>query len=177
MLIALDLVRSERNGMRAKTTASKVASEVGNQVKKEATKKISSQMKTLNNGLNQLTNGLSTLDNGAQALKEGANKLDEGAKTLSTGIRTFNEEGIKNGKIYIPKFKEGIKKICNLINVQVKDKVDRIKKLKELSEEYNNFTMLDKENDGNVKFIMIMDSIKKQEEAKQDVVIENKQEN
>ena len=147
----------------AKTTASKVASEVGNQVKKEATKKISSQMKTLNNGLNQLTNGLSTLDNGAQALKEGANKLDEGAKTLSTGIRTFNEEGIK--------------KICNLINVQVKDKVDRVKKLKELSEEYNNFTMLDKENDGNVKFIMIMDSIKKQEEAKQDVVIENKQEN
>ena len=147
----------------AKTTASKVASEVGNQVKKEATKKISSQMKTLNNGLNQLTNGLSTLDNGAQALKDGANKLDEGAKTLSTGIRTFNEEGIK--------------KICNLINGQVKDKVDRVKKLKELSEEYNNFTMLDKENDGNVKFIMIMDSIKKQEEAKQDVVIENRQEN
>lgn len=147
----------------AKTTASKVASEVGNQVKKEATKKISSQMKTLNNGLNQLTNGLSTLDNGAQALKEGANKLDEGAKTLSTGIRTFNEEGIK--------------KICNLINGQLKDKVDRVKKLKELSEEYNNFTMLDKENHGNVKFIMIMDSIKKQEETKQDVVIENKQEN
>ena len=147
----------------AKTTASKVASEVGNQVKKEATKKISSQMKTLNNGLNQLTNGLSTLDNGAQALKDGANKLDEGAKTLSTGIKTFNEEGIK--------------KICNLINGQLKDKVDRVKKLKELSEEYNNFTMLDKENDGNVKFIMIIDSIKKQEEAKQDVVIENKQEN
>ena len=147
----------------AKTTASKVASEVGNQVKKEATKKISSQMKTLNNGLNQLTNGLSVLDNGAQALNDGANKLDEGAKTLSTGIKTFNEEGIK--------------KICNLINGQLKDKVDRVKKLKELSEEYNNFTMLDKENDGNVKFIMIMDSIKKQEEAKQDVVIENKQEN
>ena len=147
----------------AKTTASKVASEVGNQVKKEATKKISSQMKTLNNGLNQLTNGLSTLDNGAQALKDGANKLDEGAKTLSTGIRTFNEEGIK--------------KICNLINGQLKEKVDRVKKLKELSEEYNNFTMLEKENDRNVKFIMIMDSIKKQEEAKQDVVIENKQEN
>ena len=147
----------------AKTTASKVASEVGNQVKKEATKKISSQMKTLNNGLNQLTNGLSALDNGAQALNDGANKLDEGAKTLSTGIKTFNEEGIK--------------KICNLINGQLKDKVDRVKKLKELSEEYNNFTMLDKENDGNVKFIMIIDSIKKQEEAKQDVAIENKQEN
>ena len=147
----------------AKTTALKVASEVGNQVKKEATKKISSQMKTLNNGLNQLTNGLSTLDNGAQALKDGANKLDEGAKTLSTGIKTFNEEGIK--------------KICNLINGQLKDKVDRVKKLKELSEEYNNFTMLDKENEGNVKFIMIMDSIKKQEETKQDVVIENRQDN
>ena len=146
----------------AKTTASKVANEVGNQVKKEATKKISSQMRTLNNGLNQLTNGLSTLDNGAQALKEGANKLDKGAKTLSIGIKIFNEEGIR--------------KICNLINGNLKDKVDRVKKLKELSEEYNNFTMLDKENDGNVKFIMIMDSIKKQEESKQDIVIEKKQE-
>ena len=37
--------------------------------------------------------------------------------------------------------------------------------------------MLDKENEGNVKFIMIMDSIKKQEETKQDVVIENRQDN
>ena len=33
---------------------------------------------------------------------------------------------------------------------------------------YNdNFTMIDKENHGNVKFIMIIDSIKKQEEAKE----------
>ena len=120
-------------------------------------------MKTLSNGLNQLTNGLSTLNNGAQALESGASKLDDGAKTLATGIKTYNEEGIK--------------KICNYINGDLKDKTDRVKKLKELSEEYNNFTMLDDKNDGNVKFIMIMDSIKRQEESKEDVITENKYEN
>lgn len=147
----------------AKATATKVASEVGNKVKTEATKKITSQMKTLSNGLNQLTNGLSTLNNGAQALESGASKLDDGAKTLATGIKTYNEEGIK--------------KICNYINGDLKDKIDRVKKLKELSEEYNNFTMLNNQDKGNVKFIMIMDSIKKQEDSKQDVITENKYEN
>ena len=34
----------------------------------------------------------------------------------------------------------------------------------ELSKEYNNFTMLNEDNNGNVKFIMIMDAIKKQED-------------
>ena len=46
----------------------------------------------------------------------------------------------------------------------LKDITERVEKLAELSKEYDNFTMLNGENSGNVKFIMIMDAIKKQED-------------
>lgn len=137
----------------AKVTATSVASQVGNQVKSEASKQVISQMKTLSNGLSQLTEGLSTLNTGAEALESGATELQSGAETLATGISTYNEEGIKQ--------------ICNFIQVNTKNLTNRIEKLTELSKEYNNFTMLDGKNSGNVKFIMIVDAIKKQEESEQ----------
>ena len=106
-------------------------------------------MNTLGQGLNQLTNGLNSLNNGASTLDSGANELNQGANTLAQGVKTFNEDGIK--------------KICNYVNGDLKDMTERVEKLTELSKEYNNFTMLNGENSGNVKFIMIMDAIKKQE--------------
>lgn len=133
----------------AKKTATTVASQVGNQVKSVATKQVTSQMKTLGNGLNQLTDGLNSLNEGANTLDSGANELNQGANTLAQGVKTFNEDGIK--------------KICNYVNGDLKDMTERVEKLTELSKEYNNFTMLNGENGGNVKFIMIMDAIKKQE--------------
>lgn len=133
----------------AKKTATTVASQVGNQVKSVATKQVTSQMQTLGNGLNQLTDGLNSLNEGANTLDSGATELNQGANTLAQGVKTFNEEGIK--------------KICNYVNGDLKDISQRVEKLTELSKEYNNFTMLNGENSGNVKFIMIMDAIKKQE--------------
>ena len=133
----------------AKKTATTVASQVGNQVKSVATKQVTSQMQTLGNGLNQLTDGLNSLNEGANTLDNGATELNQGANTLAQGVKTFNEEGIK--------------KICNYVNGDLKDISQRVEKLTELSKEYNNFTMLNGENSGNVKFIMIMDAIKKQE--------------
>lgn len=132
-----------------KKTATTVASQVGNQVKSVATKQVTSQMQTLGNGLNQLTDGLNSLNEGANTLDSGATELNQGANTLAQGVKTFNEEGIK--------------KICNYVNGDLKDISQRVEKLTELSKEYNNFTMLNGENSGNVKFIMIMDAIKKQE--------------
>ena len=120
------------------------------QLKSVAQSLIITKMNTLGEGLNQLTNGLGSLKEGTNSLKNGVNGLNEGANTLADGIKTFNEEGIQ--------------KICNYINSDVKDISERMKKLVELSEEYNNFTMLNGGNSGTVKFIMIMDAIKKQED-------------
>ena len=123
---------------------------------------------TLNSGSTQLKQGLNTLDAGgtklgtaSNQLTEGANTLSEGATTLAEGITKFNEEGID--------------KICDYINGDLKDISARLEKLQELSEDYNNFTMLNDGNKGNVKFIMIMDSIKKEEDSKQDIILDDKQ--
>lgn len=134
----------------AKTASTATAKQVSNQVKEVATKQVASQMSTLNKGLEQLTTGLENLNEGAQNLENGANKLSEGADTLANGIKTFNEEAIQ--------------KICNYINSDVKDMAEKVEQLTQLSKQYQNFTMLNEGNNGNVKFIMIIDSIKKQEE-------------
>ena len=134
----------------------------------EGTIKISEGTATLNSGSTQLKQGLNTLDAGgtklgtaSNQLTEGANTLSEGATTLAEGITKFNEEGID--------------KICDYINGDLKDISARLEKLQELSEDYNNFTMLNDGNKGNVKFIMIMDSIKKEEDSKQDIILDDKQ--
>ena len=137
----------------AMQTSTTVAKQVGNQAKKTFTNQVVSQMNTLGNGLNQLTSGLSELNNGATTLANGTNQVNDGATTLAEGIKTFNEEGIK--------------KICNYINGDVKDLTTRAQKLTDLSKDYNNFTMLDGENDGEVKFIMIAEAVKKQEDSEQ----------
>lgn len=137
----------------AMQTSTTVAKQVGNQAKKTFTNQVVSQMNTLGNGLNQLTSGLSELNNGATTLANGTNQVNDGATTLVEGIKTFNEEGIK--------------KICNYINGDVKDLTTRVQKLTDLSKDYNNFTMLDGENDGEVKFIMIAEAVKKQEDSEQ----------
>ena len=69
--------------------------------------------------------------------------------------------------------KEGIQTICNYINGDLKDVSLRIKELQKLSEKYNNFTMLNSEDSGSVKFIMIVDSIKKDDNKKEDMIIDN----
>ena len=134
----------------AMQTSTTVAKQVGNQAKKQFTNQVISQMTTLGNGLNQLTSGLSQLNDGASSLADGTTQVNDGANTLAEGIKTFNEEGIK--------------KICNYINGNVKDLTTRIDKLTELSKEYNTFTMVDGENKSEVKFIMIIDAVKKIEE-------------
>ena len=140
----------------------------GTQSLYEGTVKMSEGTATLNSGSTQLKQGLNTLDAGgtklgtaSNQLTEGANTLSEGSTTLAEGITKFNEEGID--------------KICDYINGDLKDISARLEKLQELSEDYNNFTMLNDGNKGNVKFIMIMDSIKKEEDSKQDIILDDKQ--
>lgn len=137
----------------AKVTATTVAEKVAKQVEITASKQVVSQMKILSEGLNQLTSGLSTLNNGAKTLENGAIELGEGTAKLTQGIQKFNDDGIQ--------------KVCNYINSNTKNLTTRIEKLTELSKEYNNFTILDEGNEGNVKFIMIIDSIKKKQESEQ----------
>lgn len=133
----------------------------------EGTIQISKGAKSLFAGSSQLKEGINTLDTNGAKLGDASNQLTGGAETISEGASTLADG--------ITKFnKEGIEKICNYINGDLRNITNRIEKLQELSKEYNNFTMLNNENQGNVKFILIMDSIKKSEESKQEVIVDNK---
>ena len=141
-------------------TATTTATQVGNQAKQKFTNQVVSQMNTLGKSLGELTDGLSTLDNGVEKLSAGTNELDSGIVELAEGITKFNTEGID--------------KICNYINGDLKDITTRIDKLEELANNYNNFTMLNNGDKGNVKFIMISDGIKSEEDSKEKMIVENK---
>ena len=133
----------------------------------EGTIQISKGAKSLFAGSSQLKEGINTLDTNGAKLEDASNQLTGGAETISEGASTLADG--------ITKFnKEGIEKICNYINGDLRNITNRIEKLQELSKEYNNFTMLNNANQGNVKFILIMDSIKKSEESKQEVIVDNK---
>ena len=134
------------------------------------TNKLDKASVTLKTGSNQMKQGLVSLDENGNKILKANNQLtnasidiDEGAKKLSEGMNQFN--------------KEGIEKICNFINGDVKNLSKKIEKLEELSRKYNNFTMLEEGANGSVKFIGIVDAIKKEEnkkDSKEKIIIDKK---
>ena len=105
-------------------------------------------------GSEQMKAGLSTINTSSQALYSANNQLVEGAKTIQSGAAELAEGTAEFNKT-------GIEVICNYITGDLKNLETRAEELKELSDEYNTFTKLDDENKGKVKFITIVDSIKK----------------
>lgn len=133
----------------------------------QGTTKLAQATNTLKDGSSQMKDGLNTLDNSsAQLLQantqltEGAQTINDGATTLADGITTFN--------------KEGIQKICNFVNGDLKDLTTRVEKLTDLAKSYNSFTMVEDGVESNSKFVMIIDAVKKQEAtSKQEYIVED----
>ena len=116
-------------------------------------------------GSEQMKAGLSTINTSSQALYSANNQLVEGAKTIQSGAAELAEGTAEFNKT-------GIDVICNYVTGDLKNLETRAEKLKELSNEYNTFTKLDDENKGKVKFITIVDSIKKDDNKGQEEIDE-----
>lgn len=137
----------------------------------QGTKALKEGTNSLTKGSNEMKQGLNTLDNSTKQLASANNSLVDGAGTiadgtiaLQQGMKIFNEQGIGT--------------IVSYINGNVKDLANRVEKLIELSNEYNNFTLLNNEQmQGEVKFIMIVDSIKQKDEEEKEPIILNTNEN
>lgn len=99
----------------------------------------------LTDGVGTLANGASTLANGSNTLANGTRELLDGGNTLVEGVQKFNTEGIR--------------KITDLVNTDVKNTETRIRKMENLSNEYQRFSSEVTRDD--IKFISIVDSIKK----------------
>lgn len=132
----------------------------------QGTTKLTQAAKKLKDGSSDMKDGLNKLDNSSTKLLEANTQLTEGAQTinngvidLADGITVFNEQGIK--------------KICNFVNGDLKDLTTRIEKLTDLSKTYNSFTIAQEGVETNSKFIMIIDAVKKQESTKEKYIIED----
>jgi len=100
----------------------------------------------MKSGLDTLETSANTIYNYDTQLTNGAKTIHEGAEQLASGIHEFNENGIK--------------KVCDFINVDIRNITDRAQKLQELAEKYKTFTVENSDVESRVKFITIIDSIK-----------------
>ena len=129
----------------------------GTQTLKEGTNQLSSGSAQIKAGINTLNSGSSELKDASKSLTEGAGTINDGTETLTDGITQFN--------------KDGIQVLYNTINGQVKDLQVRVEKMQQLANEYKTFTMAEENAEGNVKFIMMIDSLKKEDIAKEQVIL------
>ena len=141
--IASNLIKKQLNGELSETELDKELSKYEDLINSKLGE-VDNKVKTLKEALNQITDGTNQLANGANELQNGMTKFDE----------------------------EGIQKIYNIVNNNVRDLQQRIEKLKELSNEYNTFTNIDENAKGNVKFIMMIDSLKREENKKDQAILQ-----
>lgn len=117
----------------------------------------------MNDGVIKLANGSNTLKDGTDTLVSGTNQLSDGSNELVDGIKKFNNDGIM--------------KIYNMVNGDVRNTAKRIEKLETLSNNYNKFGSEATRDE--IKFINIFDSIKtsSKDETKEEVIINNSEDN
>lgn len=130
----------------------------------EGASKLNKSMPTLSTGITKLYNGsqtlianndnlnagVTTLAEGVGKITEGVDKLDDGANELADGIVQFNEEGID--------------KLVNAYNGDIKDLVERIQAVMDAGSEYESFGGKSENAVGAVKFIIKTDAVKVKED-------------
>lgn len=103
-------------------------------------KKLDAGAKELKNGAYSLSDGLAKLDAGADKLSSGMNDLEAGMKTLSDGIEALltGSSDLKDGLVKVNE--EGISKISELVNNDLVKYTNRLKAIKEYSDQTGPFT-------------------------------------
>lgn len=116
-------------------TAKKTATMVSESVSKNVSNAVKDTiLKSTVSSLNELYTGIS--------------KLDSGIKELDTSLNTYN--------------KQGINEISNIVNNNVKTLSNNVKELTKLANNYKSYG--GSKTNGSTKFIMVIDSKKKEEE-------------
>ncbi|AVQ46714.1 hypothetical protein C7M60_13380 [Clostridium botulinum] len=120
---------------------------------KGATSQLSAGASKLTGGAGKLNSGLSLAKGATSKLSDGANNIAKGNKELSVNMTKFNNEGVKKIDDKLGTKITDVKEILD-----VKDEIVN------LSKNYGTFTGLGDDMEGNVKFIMRTDEIKKPKE-------------
>lgn len=130
----------------------------------KAVSQMAEKMPTLSSGIDQLysgsqtlvsnngtiNDGLSKLVSGKNTMADGVTKLANGSRELADGVIEFNEEGIE--------------KLLDSYNGDVKDLVDRIQAIMDAGCDYESFGGKAEDTASTVKFIIKTDAVKADEE-------------
>ncbi|EPY2280289.1 hypothetical protein ACXAT1_001181 [Clostridium sporogenes] len=128
---------------------------------------LDSKSSTLVNGSSKISNGLSAAKEASSLLSSGAGNVSSGTNKLTAGANKVSN-GNKELSVNMTKFNnEGVKKIDDKLGTKitdVKEILDVKDEIVNLSKNYGTFTGLGDDMEGNVKFIMRTDEIKKPKE-------------
>jgi len=119
-----------------------VAVTVADKVKEAATSKTIDSLNLLSTNLGELSSGLDKLHKGSIELVSGIDTLKGGTNTLATGLNTFNDSGIK--------------KLASFINDNLTSKLDTVRNLVRLNNEYQSYGDKSDDTTGTTKFIMVI---------------------
>lgn len=119
------------------TIAEKVALETSSQVASTLAPLLAEEVKNAS---------IKTISSSMNTLYKGVETLDKGINDLSTGISTYN--------------KEGITKLSDMVQSDLKSTANRMEALVKLGEEYETFAEKNNQIDGETKFILVLDSKK-----------------
>ena len=164
-LTAVDGTKTQiSEAINAADSASGYSLVTGMQALSQGTQSMSDNMPVLTDGINQLTNGAALLVSNNGALTEGASKLSGAATQIGEGVEKLADGSDKLMDGMIEFNKEGIQKLMDAYDGDVKTLLNKLEAVINAGKEYQSFTKVAKGTKGSVKFIFRTEAIKAEEE-------------
>lgn len=135
----------------------------GMQALSNGTQTMSDNIPALTAGISQLTSGAATLVSNNGALVEGAGKLSTATGQIEDGVDKLAEGSDKLMDGMIQFDEEGIQKLLDAYNGDVKELLSRLEAVVEAGKEYQTFTKVADGTKGSVKFVLRTEGIKSEE--------------
>lgn len=136
------------------------------QALKDGSAKVSDGASSLDAGLGQLSDGASELSSGASdlakgttQLADGTNQIVSGVDQLTTGSKTLSEGAHTLADGMVQFNEEGINKILDAYNGDLKPFTDKLQAVIDAGEEYQTYSAIADGQTGSVKFIYKLASI------------------
>ena len=130
---------------------------------KSASKKLVKSGKTLKKSIKTVGSGVKKLDKGSKSLKSAAGKLSTGVGKLDTASGKL-KDGSKKLADGMSEFnKDGIEKINDTYEDDVKGLIDRLKAVCEVGKDYKSFSGIHGSMNGEVKFVIETAAIEKED--------------
>ncbi len=130
----------------------------------KAVKQMAQKMPTLSSGIDQLYNGSQTLVSNNGTINDGLSRLVDGKNTMADGVTKLASGSRELADGVIEFNEEGIEKLLDSYNGDVKELVDRIQAIMDAGCEYESFGGKAEDTVSSVKFIIKTDAIKADKE-------------